>query len=667
MILQLSLLVSVSLYAQTWTQLGIDIDGEANHDWSGYSVSFSADGNIVAIGAISNNSGSGSTGHGRVFKYISGSWIQQGADIDGEANGDLSGYSVSLSADGSIVAVGAFANAGGGEGRGHVRVYKFMSGTWTQQGIDIDGEANYDASGNSVSLSSDGRIVAIGSFYNAGFDESQRGHVRVYKFMSGTWTQQGADIDGEADSDQSGYSISLSSDGNMLAIGAPKNDGNNGLDRGHVRVYKYLSGVWTQQGADIDGQVDLEQSGWSVSLSSDGNTVAIGAPSASVYNAPSRTRVYKFISDTWTQQGSDIDGEAEGDQSGWSISLSTDGNTIAIGSNFNDGSTGSGSGNVRVYKYYGTAWIQQGFDIDGEAISDQSGYSVSLSADGRRVAIGAPFNGGTTDRGHVRVFGFICPTFTPSFSPICVLGNPLNLSSSEGITYLWQGPNGFKSSIATPSKPKTTKADFGIYSITITGTSGCTASATLSVYTGVGNISAGSNSPVCNGGTIKLLAISQAPASFKWTKQFGATVYKGANINIGPGVKPKDGGIYTVFITGENGCIVKQEISVIVSAVPCFVSRLAIGESESEIGMEINAYPNPTSKLLTVEVKLATPSTLKLNLYNAKGNSLDEWNLSDETTIHHKQIDMSFYTDGLYLIQAQNKNGRQIKRVVKVE
>jgi len=108
-------------------------------------------------------------------------WIQQGTDIDGEAAGDYSGWSVSLSSDGSTVAIGALNNDGNGNRSGHVRIYKNISGTWTQQGSDIDGEAAGDQSGHSVSLSSDGSTVAIGAPYNDG-NGSASGHVRIYSF-----------------------------------------------------------------------------------------------------------------------------------------------------------------------------------------------------------------------------------------------------------------------------------------------------------------------------------------------------------------------------------------------------------------------------------------------------------------------------------------------------
>ena len=108
------------------------------------------------------------------------------------------------------------------------------SGTWTQVRADIDGEAERDLSG-SVSMSSDGTRVAIGAVGNNG----GAGHVRVYAESGGTWTQVGDDIDGEAAGDESGTSVSMSSDGKRVAIGAYKNDG-TGSDAGHVRVYLSL-------------------------------------------------------------------------------------------------------------------------------------------------------------------------------------------------------------------------------------------------------------------------------------------------------------------------------------------------------------------------------------------------------------------------------------------
>ena len=396
---------TASLVVARWTQRGSDIDGEAANDCSGYSVSLSSDGNTVAIGAPDNNNAGSDAGHVRVYDWTESSWTQRGQDIDGEAANDYSGQSVSLSSDGNTVAIGAPYNYGASLYAGHVRVYDWNGSSWAKRGSDINGEAAYDYSGRSVSLSSDGNTVAIGAYGNSAY----AGHVRVYDWNGSSWAKRGSDIDGEAEGDFSGYSVSLSSDGNTVAIGADGNDG-AGLYAGHVRVYDWngVSVSWAKRGLDIDGEAAYNQSGYSVSLSSDGNTVAIGAygnSDAGVYAG--NVRVYDWNGSSWAKRGSDIDGEAPHDYSGYSVSLSSDGNTVAIGAPYNDGA-GSNAGQLRVYDWnaVSVSWAKRGLDIDGEAAGDLSGYSVSLSSDGNTVAIGAPNNdnGSGSNAGHVRVY-----------------------------------------------------------------------------------------------------------------------------------------------------------------------------------------------------------------------------------------------------------------------
>ena len=323
------LLLLSSLTSLSQTQIGSDINGEAADDWSGWSVSSSSNGNIVAISAKNNDGNGANSGHVRVYQNMSGVWTQVGLDINGEAAGDNSGESVSLSADGSIIAIGASKNDGNGNSSGHVRVYKNVSGVWTQVGSDIDGEAMYDDCGDSVSLSSDGNILAIGASYNNG-NGNGSGHVRVYQNISGVWTKIGSDINGEAAGDRSGLSVSLSSNGTIVAIGSPYSNV-NGDDSGQVRIFQNISGVWTKIGSNINGE-DGIVFGHNVSLSSDGNTVAVSAPfSDENGNNTGHVRVYQNISGVWTQIGTNIIGEAAADRSGYSISLSSAGSIVAIG------------------------------------------------------------------------------------------------------------------------------------------------------------------------------------------------------------------------------------------------------------------------------------------------------------------------------------------------
>jgi hypothetical protein len=279
--------------------------------------------------------------------FASVPWTQIGVDIDGEAAGDRSGGSVSFSSDGSRVAIGAQFNGGAGSNAGHVRIYGFNGSAWVRVGDDIDGEAAGDQSGGSVSLSADGSRVAIGAQFNDGVGSSA-GHVRVYDLIGSAWVRVGADIDGEAADDFSGTSVSLSADGSRVAIGAPLNDG-AGSNAGHVRIYGFNGSAWVRVGDDIDGEAAGDQSGGSVSLSADGSRVAIGAQFNGVAgNDAGHVRIYDLIGSAWVRVGADIDGEAAEDVSGVSVSLSADGSRVAIGSQFNDG-VGSSAGHVRVY------------------------------------------------------------------------------------------------------------------------------------------------------------------------------------------------------------------------------------------------------------------------------------------------------------------------------
>jgi len=169
---------SVKIWARFFfTQLGQDIDGEAANNQSGISVSMNSAGDRVAIGADMNAVSGVSVGHVRVYSWNGTSWVKLGQDIDGEAAFDQSGGSVSMNSAGDRVAIGAFANDGGGANSGHVRVYSWNGTSWVKLGQDIDGEAAGDQSGGSVSINSVGNRVAIGAPFNG---TTGAGHVRVY-------------------------------------------------------------------------------------------------------------------------------------------------------------------------------------------------------------------------------------------------------------------------------------------------------------------------------------------------------------------------------------------------------------------------------------------------------------------------------------------------------
>jgi hypothetical protein len=476
----------------TIVQLGADIDGEAILDYSGRSVAMSADGTRIAIGAPLNRDGGNTAGHVRVYSWNGSAWTQTGADIDGEAADDNSGYAVAMSANGTRIAIGAQYNDGNGSNSGHVRIYSWNGSAWTQTGADIDGEAAGDESGASVAMSSDGSRVAIAAPLNDG-NGNNSGHVRIYSWNGSAWTQTGADINGEAADDQSGSSslpgaaaVAMSSDGTRIAIGARLHD-NNGSNSGHVRIFTWNGSAWTQTGADIDGEAAGDESGSSVAMSSDGTRIAIGAQfnDGTASNA-GHVRTYTWNSGSWTQTGADIDGEAADDQSGSSVAMSSDGTRIAVGAFGNDG-TATNAGQVRIYTWNSGSWTQTGADIDGEATYDYSGYSVAMRANGSRVAIGAW--GNRTYTGQVRVYDVLTNPAAPTISSVTAASGSATVSFSAGndggsvITnykYSIDGTNFVALNPAATTSP-----------ITISGlTNGTTYSFTIKAVNGLGDSTA---------------------------------------------------------------------------------------------------------------------------------------------------------------------------------
>jgi len=233
-----------------------------------------------------------------------------------------------------------------------------------------------------------------------------------------------------------GHGVALSGDGNTLAVGAPyESSGAKGINgnqndnsvysAGVVYVFVRRNNTWTQQAyikASNPGQSD--KFGFVVSLSQDGNTLAVSAPgeasAAKGVNGdqndnsiPQAGAAYVFVrtGTTWSQQAyvkASNTGEAgaadqfsDGDRFGFSISLSADGNTLAVGAIAEDsGAKGingdqndnsqPGSGAVYVFTRTGAAWSQQAYvKASNTDAADLFGYSVGLSADGNTLAVSA--------------------------------------------------------------------------------------------------------------------------------------------------------------------------------------------------------------------------------------------------------------------------------------
>ncbi|HEA28855.1 MAG TPA: T9SS type B sorting domain-containing protein [Leeuwenhoekiella sp.] len=423
------ILVFISLnvcYAQT--QIGQDIDGEAPENSFGNSVSLSSNGSIVAIGGYRNAENGRWSGHVQVYQNVNDNWVQIGQDINGDGPDQQFGYSVSLSANGDILAIGALT--------GSAKVYQNQNDDWVQIGSTLFGGSS-DNFGNSVSLNSDGNILAIGAPADTNKNGINAGSARVYENLNGNWIQIGSTIDGgEGNNDRFGHSVRLSGDGSILAVGAIQN-----FAPGFVKIFENQGGNWVQLGSNIVGQAAGDNYGFSVDLSANGTSVAIGSENASA--GAGHVRIYKYQSNAWGQIGNTIIGENSGDSSGDSVSLNDDGAIVAIGAPGNSDQRPL-SGHARVFENQGGNWVQLGEDIDGEGSIDLSGFSVSLNAEGSVLAVGAPFNDGINGEqsGHVRVYDMGPRLTAPIFDSVVSICegdtlNPLPTTSNNGITGSW--------------------------------------------------------------------------------------------------------------------------------------------------------------------------------------------------------------------------------------
>jgi len=378
------------------TQIGQTLFGDSSGDYFSPN-DINSDGSKMIVGAPQL----GFDGYARVYEFDGADWVQMGTDLLPENTGDEFGWQVAMNGIGDIVAVYANRNDGNGWDAGHARVYQYDGNDWVQMGGDIDGVAELDSNDSGdIDLSSDGTILAISAPFNDG-GGIDAGHVRVFEYDGNDWVQQGNAMEGEEFSN-TGYRVSLNNDGSRVTVGSRSIDTDNGFLTGNVGVFEYDGNDWVQLGNDILGEAELDRFGLDSVLNGDGNIVAISAPSNDGDGGDDRSsvRVFQFDGIDWVQMGQDIDGDQDL-ATGYDVTINGDGTIISIGNHNYDGVI-SGNGLVRVYKYNGSSWIQRGFDIEGLGTNSHEGWITNLSEDGTILSIGAFGYLGNT--GSVRVF-----------------------------------------------------------------------------------------------------------------------------------------------------------------------------------------------------------------------------------------------------------------------
>ncbi len=459
--------------------------GAVNPASQGTAVAISADGNIVLVGGPQNFIAyPGYPGQGAVwaFSRSNGMWAQEGDKSVGSDSSllALQGISVALSADGSTALVGGNAD----NNVGAAWVFERSNGSWVQQGSKLvaSDSVGFAGVGRSVALAADGNTALVGGPQ----DNGGIGAIWVFTRANGLWAQQGGKLvaAGAVGGASVGTSVALSADGNTALVGGPNDAGGSGA----LWVFTRSNGVWTQEGgklvaADPLGGANL---GASVALSADGNTALVGGPN----DTAGTGAVWAFTRSNgqWAQQGSKLAaadplGGRLGTFMGFSVALSGDGNTALAGEHGSDGG-------FWVFTRTSGAWAQQGSKrvAAGNVGSASQGYSVALSADGGTAAVGGPTDDGNVGAAWVFVrqatasslqAGF---TFAPS-SPLTLQTVQFtDISTGSPISWSWSFGDGFNTTTRDPSHSFSISGAFTVTLTVSDGETSNTASQQITVF-----------------------------------------------------------------------------------------------------------------------------------------------------------------------------------------
>lgn len=210
--------------------------------------------------------------------------------------------------------------------------------------------------------------------------------------------QVGCDIEGIVPSGLEGRTLSLSGDGQRLASAYHTEPGT--LRRRTIRVFENRNQAWVQIGDDVPGGADAQLSGWGHQLSEDGNTLVVGDKDHDFSRG--RVRVYNYLNGNWVQRGQDLTGPDISVWYGESMSINADGNRIAVVAPFVNGPNGT-NGATYVYGYDGNAWQAMGERINFLEFGGGPVRRIKLSGSGDRLAISSHSNG-QNGFGNTRVF-----------------------------------------------------------------------------------------------------------------------------------------------------------------------------------------------------------------------------------------------------------------------
>jgi hypothetical protein len=328
------------------------------------------------------------------------------------------GSSIAFSGDGNTLAVGAVGEASaskgiGGKqdddsapGAGAVYIFTREGGSWKQQAyVKASNTDAHDEFGCSVALSTDGNTLAVGARLEdssaTGINGNQEdnsssnsGAVYVFARKGAVWSQQAyvkpTKTDSSDDSDEFGKSVTLSGDGNSMAVGAVGQSSVGGT----VYVFRRTGVGWAQL-TYLKSPVaaDAGLFGASVTLNGAGDTLAVAARGVYLFNLTGVTWLQQArLQATHTEQAGPLG----------AVVFSADGTTLAATA-YDEGSLATGIngdyakagralavGAAYVFARTANTWSQQAYvKPSNSRRNEQFGWALALSRDGNTLAVGA--------------------------------------------------------------------------------------------------------------------------------------------------------------------------------------------------------------------------------------------------------------------------------------
>lgn len=483
----------------------------------GYSIAVAADGQTAAVGVPNDNEILVYTGSGT-------SWSSTPAATLTASGTSLLGASVGISADGRTIVAGApFTNFS----RGDVVLFtqqptcnSSVCDTWTWPSSPTatftdPGAGSGDQFGQAVAIAADGHSFVAG----APGESSGAGAAFLYANSGGGWSNTPSATFAGSSSDNLGDAVAISADGQTVVAGAPTTSSS----AGEAALYTYSGSAWPSTPTAVFTGSGAEKLGSAVAVSADGQTVATGAPAASTSSG--QVSIYTNTGSGWSNTPSATFNGSGAEQLGNSVAVAADGETVVIGAPANS----SDNGQVVVYSKASGSWpIQPTYTYAGSA-GEELGYSVSVSADGQTIAAGAPVAGSSS--GAANIYATSVPGFQPSATWTSAgsgsndeLGNSVAISA-DGHTAVIGEPGATGSdSAASGGEVLIFKQSGGTWSSTATktytGSGGEFLGVSVAVSADGQTVVAGADRYTSNEGTVNVYAQSSGAWPSTATKSF---------------------------------------------------------------------------------------------------------------------------------------------------